>query len=67
MPAGAAGSCLMTVSRMSFRKVGLEAGGSDGENGMGGRSRWPHICGEGAKQWSAVLGIAMLFCTKVFL
>ena len=29
MPAGVAGSCLMTVSRMSFRKVGLEAGGSD--------------------------------------
>lgn len=36
MPAGVAGSCLMTVSRMSFRKVGLEAGGGDGENGMGG-------------------------------
>ena len=35
MPAGVAGSCLMTVSRMSFRKVGLEAGGSDRENGMG--------------------------------
>lgn len=35
MPAGVAGSCLMTVSRTSFRKVGLEAGGGDGENGMG--------------------------------
>lgn len=67
MPAGVAGSCVMTVSRMSFRKVGWEAGGSDGENGMGGRSRWPHNCGEVAKRWSTALGIAMLFCTKFFL
>lgn len=36
MPAGVAGSCVMTVSRISFRKVGLEAGGGDGENGVGG-------------------------------
>jgi hypothetical protein len=36
MPAGVVGSCFMTVSRMSFRKVELEAGGGDGENGMGG-------------------------------
>ena len=36
MPAGVAGSCLMTVSRTSSRKVGSEAGGRDGENGMGG-------------------------------
>lgn len=34
--------------------------------GWGGR-RWPHICREAAKQWSAALGIAMLFWTKFFL
>ena len=53
MPAGVAGSCLMTVSRTSSRKVGSEAGGRDGENGMGGRSRWSHICRGVAKEWSS--------------
>lgn len=33
----------------------------------GGRSRWPYICREVAKEWSTALGIAVLFCTKFFL
>lgn len=41
MPAGVAGSCLMTVSRTSFRKGGFEAGGGDGENGVGGGGGGP--------------------------